>query len=314
MEDYLVELGYMGLTPRIKRLSDRLITNGRELYREMGSEIEPNWFLVFKIALEDEVTTISELSKKLGFSHPSIIAIVKKMQKKGYLDIRANKTDKRKQEIRLSPKARKEMEGFQKTWLACERAVESLFISDIFLQEFERLENAIEQKSFKSRVEKQLLINHISIVGFQTQYAKYFGELNKEWISNYFKIEMNDNELLDNPEKYIIEKGGEIIFALEHDIPIGTAALIHKNDNEVELARMAVRPNFQRKGIGAILLKKALDIARDKNYKKVILYSNTILEAAISLYERYGFIETHLENDCGYSRANIKMSLKLKQL
>jgi GNAT superfamily N-acetyltransferase/DNA-binding MarR family transcriptional regulator len=311
MKNYLIQLKYMGLTPRIKRLSDRLLTNGRELYQGINSEIEPNWFLIFTIALEDEVTTISELTQKLGFSHPSIIAIVKKMQKKGYLDIRANKKDKRKQEIRLSKKAKKEMEGFQKTWLACGRAVESLFISDNFLHEFERLEKALERKSFKERVEKQLLVSDVSIVKFQTEYVKHFGDLNKEWISNYFKIEMNDNQLLDDPEKYIIQKGGEIIFALENKIPIGTAALIHKSDGVVELARMAVRPDFQGKGIGTILLKKALDIARSKNYKKVILYSSTILASAIYLYAQYGFMEEKLEDNCPYERANIKMVLLL---
>ena len=311
MNDYLTQLKYTGLTPRIKRLSDRLLTNGRELYQGIDSEIEPNWFLIFKIALEDEVTTISELTQKLKFSHPSIIAIVKKMQKKGYLDIRANQTDKRKQEIRLSDKAKKEMEGFQKIWLACERAVESLFISDNFLHEFGLLESALEQKSFKERVEKQLLVSDISIVEFQAKYIKYFGDLNREWISNYFKIEMHDNELLDNPEKYIIQKGGEIIFAVDNKIPIGTTALMHKNDDEVELARMAVHPDFQGKGIGAILLKKALDMAREKNYKKVFLYSSTILGPAIYLYTRYGFIEEELEENCSYERANIKMSLRL---
>ena len=179
------------------------------------------------------------------------------------------------------------------------------------MYEFERLENALEQKSFKDRVEKNLLISDISIVEFQAKYIQHFGDLNREWISNYFKIEMNDNQLLDDPEKYIINKGGEIIFAIENEIPIGTTALMHKNNDEVELARMAVRPDFQGKGIGAILLKKALDMAREKNYKKVFLYSSTILASAIYLYERYGFIEEELEKNCSYERANIKMILLL---
>lgn len=309
--DYLTELKYLGLIARIKRLSDGTLADGREVFRHINISIEPNWFLVFRIIIEKEETTITEICSILKFSHPSIISIVKKMEKSGYLAITTHSIDKRKQVIRLSEKAHKQLPEMQRIWDACEMGVKSVFGNDDFINELEKIEKAFENESFFERVMKHLGDNNIIIEPFTTKDTKKFSILNQEWLTKYFTIEPIDELVLNNPTENIIEKGGHIIMAKVRGETVGTAALIPKNKTEIELCRMAVSPNYQRIGIGKRLLQEAIQIAESLSYKSVILYSNTKLIPAINLYKQFGFKDVKLEEGVIYNRANIKMKLNI---
>ena len=45
--DFLGELKYLGITARLKRLSDNISTNIKELYKEKDLDIKPSWHLIF---------------------------------------------------------------------------------------------------------------------------------------------------------------------------------------------------------------------------------------------------------------------------
>tara|TARA_B100001142_G_scaffold287764_1_gene303508 strand:- start:1532 stop:1996 length:465 start_codon:yes stop_codon:yes gene_type:complete len=152
----------------------------------------------------------------------------------------------------------------------------------------------------------------ISFKNFKTEYSTKFYDLNIEWLEKYFCVEDYDKEVLSNPEKYIIKRGGIILFAeLNSDI-VGTVALMPTHiKNTYELTKMAVNPNYRNNKIGQKLLLKIISIAEEMNLKKIILYSNKKLENAIHLYLKYNFIEIALEENCPYERANIKMELSI---
>lgn len=58
--------------------------------------------------------------------------------------------------------------------------------------------------------------------------------MNEEWISNYFVMEEADYKALDNPEEYILDKGGRIFVALYKGEPVGVCALIKMFDDEYD--------------------------------------------------------------------------------
>lgn len=306
--DYLTALSYRGLTPRIKRLSDGIMTSGRRVYQYIDLGIEPNWYLIFNILIEDEETSISEISAKLKFSHPSVIAIVKKMEKAGYVNISAHKTDKRKQVIVLSKKAKKQLPEMEKVWDACTKAVESIFVDDTFLKELVRVEKALEEKDFFDRVMSHLNELEVTIEPFKKENSKQFAALNEAWLKKYFVMEPIDKLVLHNPQEEIIDKGGKIFMASTNKKVIGTFALLPLESNELELCKMAVNPAYQGRGVGKQLLEFSFLKAKEMNYKSMILYSNTRLESAIHLYRKYGFKELKLDDDL-YERANIKMKI-----
>jgi ribosomal protein S18 acetylase RimI-like enzyme len=150
------------------------------------------------------------------------------------------------------------------------------------------------------------------IIPFDQSYAKDFYNLNIEWLSTYFYVEPFDEEVLSNPETYIINKGGHIFFVKKEETILGTVALMPTNKPLVfELTKMAVLPNARGQHIGQSLLQHCIDFGREQSFDALMLYSATTLENAIYIYRKYGFTELPLESDCPYKRSDIKMALKL---
>ena len=129
----------------------------------------------------------------------------------------------------------------------------------------------------------------IKIISYESKYHPDFKRLNLEWLEKYNLTESHDLELLYNPEEKIIATGGCLFLALKKDAVVGTAGLIKANEREFELVKMAVDPPYRGQGIGKKLLDRCLEEARKLNGKKVFLFSNSRLQTALKMYEKYGF-------------------------
>jgi ribosomal protein S18 acetylase RimI-like enzyme len=55
---------------------------------------------------------------------------------------------------------------------------------------------------------------------------------------------------------------------------------------------MAVIPEARGLGIGRLLLQEVAQLAQDNNAEKLYLSTTPFLHSAISLYRRFGFVET----------------------
>lgn len=148
------------------------------------------------------------------------------------------------------------------------------------------------------------------IIDYEDQYHQDFKHLNLEWLEKYNLVESHDLEVLNYPRENVIDRGGFIFLLKEDDVIIGTAGIFKINDEEYELIKMYVAAEHRGKKFGDMLLQKCIDKAREVNATKLILYSNSKLQTAISLYGRFGF--THLEvKDAPFVTADIKMGLIL---
>jgi len=136
-----------------------------------------------------------------------------------------------------------------------------------------------------------------------------FIRLNEEWITKHFSIEEEDRKLATNPSKVIKNSGYIFSIVLENKV-VGVCALFNEGDGVYELARMAVSPLFQGKGLGKELINSCILKAKLINAKKIYLISNTKLKAAIGLYKKSGFVTIQTGQHPVYSRANITMELK----
>jgi len=148
------------------------------------------------------------------------------------------------------------------------------------------------------------------IVKYHPEFSEAFASLNIRWLKEYdFTITPADKAQLLDPEPHIIDLGGQILFAIDDSRPIGTIALIPHIDG-IKMAKLAVDPSYQNKGIGRQLVEKALQEAKKLDYPSVYLYTNSKkLPAAFSLYQKLGFKvdETHSANP----RCETKMTKEL---
>jgi putative acetyltransferase len=161
----------------------------------------------------------------------------------------------------------------------------------------------------------------VTIIEYEDRYYADFRQLNLEWLEKYNLVESHDLEILDDPKAAILDGGGAIFLALLDNEIVGTAALIAQGPagaNEIqvpaeyyELAKMSVAPLHRGRGISKLLIGRCLDKAREIGVKKLVLYSNSQLQTAIKLYEKYGF--QHVPPiDTPFVTADVKMELQIQ--
>jgi GNAT superfamily N-acetyltransferase len=146
-----------------------------------------------------------------------------------------------------------------------------------------------------------------NIVEYRPEYQLLFEKFNKAWLEEYFTVEPIDKWVLENPEEAVLRDGGRILFIEYDNQMIGTAALKKLEDGVFELTKMAVEKNHRGIGAGKFLCKAAVDQAKAMNARKLILYSQTLLKPAISIYRSLGFNEIPVDGK--YQRADIKMEI-----
>lgn len=154
-------------------------------------------------------------------------------------------------------------------------------------------------------------MDNLEIVPFNGDYKSAFESLNREWIEEYFVMEEEDLKTLQNPESYIMEKGGEIFFAVLDGDVVGTSAMIQTSKGIYELAKMSVAKKLQGQGIGKKLLKRCIDFSKEREATEIFLITNDSLKPALNLYQSCGFVLNEQNDDNRYERGNTKMTLIL---
>lgn len=149
-------------------------------------------------------------------------------------------------------------------------------------------------------------------------YAEDFRRINEDWISSNFWLEESDIQVLSNPQKYILDKGGNVFIALLNGKAVGTCALQVHDALTCELVKMAVDSHAQGSGIGFLLGTTLINKARERGFNRVILEGNTKMKASILLYRKLGFTELPFskveQSATSHERCNIVMELILSPL
>lgn len=151
----------------------------------------------------------------------------------------------------------------------------------------------------------------VEVIHYRDEYQPDFEALNREWLERYFEVERTDLLYLRNPRGKIVDPGGQVFIAVEEGSVLGTCAMIRHSDEIYELSKMAVTQTARGRGLGNALMDAALAWTREKGAHKIVLESNTAMEPAIKLYEKYGFVTTRLGPTEQYTRSNIEMELEL---
>lgn len=139
-----------------------------------------------------------------------------------------------------------------------------------------------------------LLIKHIVEEGKELDairllFREYEKELNEDICFQSFEEELKD------PLKKYGPPFGDLMLAYWEDEPdnywvAGCIALSRlKEDGVCEMKRLYVKPSFRKNKIGRLLVEDLLASAKEKKYKKMRLDTFLKLQAAVHLYEQFGF-------------------------
>ncbi|MEM9000357.1 MAG: bifunctional helix-turn-helix transcriptional regulator/GNAT family N-acetyltransferase [Bacteroidota bacterium] len=316
--DFFAKVGKIALGTRLRALSESVTADAAQLYALYGVALKPKWFPVFYVlSTQHSTKSVTEIAQDIGHSHPSVIQIIREMSAHGLVIETKDVSDGRKNNIALSAKGMQVQAHIKHQYTDVNNAIEEALGQTqhniwLAMEEFEFL---LQQKSLFQRVVAQKKKREMAltkIVAFSPKYATAFRALNEAWINRYFKIEPADRIALENPQTHILDKGGFIFVALYENEAVGVCALlkINRGGYAYELAKMAVSPKAQGKGIGYLLGKAVIAKAKALRAKRLFLESNTRLAPAIALYHKLGFKKvTGIATP--YERCNIQMELRL---
>ena len=159
----------------------------------------------------------------------------------------------------------------------------------------------------KGAIESSIIIDL-----FKEEYKLDFEALNLQWIKKYFRVEEEDRKILENPKSYVIDRGGQIFFAINDGKAIGTAAMVLVEERIFELSKMAVDPKYQGLGIGRRIIDECIKFAKNHKAQEIFLITNDKLLPALELYRSSGFELDENYDDNRYERGNTKMKLSLR--
>ena len=159
----------------------------------------------------------------------------------------------------------------------------------------------------KGAIESSIIIDL-----FKEEYKLDFEALNLQWIKKYFRVEEEDRKILENPKSYVIDRGGQIFFAINDGKVIGTAAMVLVEERIFELSKMAVDPKYQGLGIGRRIIDECIKFAKNHKAQEIFLITNDKLLPALELYRSSGFELDENYDDNRYERGNTKMKLSLR--
>ncbi len=128
----------------------------------------------------------------------------------------------------------------------------------------------------------------------------------------YLAIQHYDEEIKHLDVKYGMPYGRLYLAYSEGELA-GCIGLRKIDEQNGEMKRLYVRPQFRGQHIGDKLVKKVMADAREIGYSYMLLDTLPFLKSAIHMYKKYGFYEIESYNDSPMS-TSIYMRLDLRDI
>jgi|GEM_PF-973101 len=134
----------------------------------------------------------------------------------------------------------------------------------------------------------QVIATHDDIPEIVSLYRSLIGTPGCTWGEDYPNKETAEHDI-NNGWLYALKKQDRIVTVVSIGDFGELSDLKWKPKNPCELARIGVRPELQKQGIGTLLLQHCFEIAKNKGFDGIRILVAKTNTAALALYEKNGF-------------------------
>jgi len=244
--------------------------------------------VIYELAHNDG-TTASALGAELGLDAGYLSRILRGFQKDGLIEKKPSEGDGRRMLLALTAKGEN---AFAKLNAASHREIAAM-LSRLPDEGQERLVDAMhaiegllgappEQKSTYILRPHQpgdmgWVVHRHSVLysqeyGWDERFEALVAEIVAKFVASF------------NPKRehcWIAEKDGE---------NVGSVFLVQKSKHVAKLRLLFVEPKARGLGLGQRFVDECIGFARSAGYRKIVLWTNSILDAARHIYEKTGFV------------------------
>jgi len=243
--------------------------------------------VMYELAHREEPTA-TELSKELGLDAGYLSRILRDLSKRELIKKRPSQSDGRQTHLHLTRKGEKEFAALN----ARSNDEVAAMLSKLPASEQQRVVAAIhvieEVLGAKPEPKASYLLRphqpgdmgwivhrhgvlYAQEYGWDEQFEALVARIVAEFIQNF------DSR---RERCWIAEKDAEIV---------GSVFLVKESKTEAKLRLLLVEPGARGLGIGKRLVAECVRFARQASYKKITLWTNSVLDAARYIYEGAGF-------------------------
>ena len=271
--------------------------------------------VIYELAQRGSATA-TEMANELGLDPGYLSRIVRKFEQRRLITKKPSDADARQSVLSLTARERKEFEGLNQV---SRNQVEEI-LNDLSSMEQARLLTAMKTieellgPSLKDeRVSYILRPPHAGDMGWVVQsngslYAQEYG-----WDETYEALvaqivaDFVKNYDQKKERCWIAEKNGE---------NIGCVFLVKESKQVARLRLLIVDPKARGLGVGKRLVNECTQFARQAGYKKIVLWTNSVLVAARGIYEKAGYrlVKTEKHHSFGHDLVGETWELDLSHV
>ena len=294
---------------RLKRLSDRLLSDAADILDTAGLPLLPTQVALLAALERHGPMTIGAAADGLGVSQPAATRTVANLMERGLIDSAAAAEDGRVRLLSLTATGSEVIARTRREiWPRLAQVVSAL--CDGREHELLTLMTSLEVRMSEQSMAERFNAA-VQILPWAPERARAFHDINIAWIEQMFAVEAHDRDVLEDPQKFIIDRGGDILFAALPDLGIvGACALMPTDDGAVELTKMGVFESARGRKVGEALLAAVLERARAFDGRTLFLLTNHKCAPAIHLYQKLGFRhdgEIMARYGASYERCDVAM-------
>ncbi len=302
----LEDLGYLSVGSQMRRIYEKLQSEGDSIYKEIDIKFKSSWFPIYYVLSKTtRALTVLELTEKISYSRITVKNVVRELEKIGYVDVIPNPTDNRSKLIQLSKKGKKIEPELQLIWNTFYNQLKGLFGERDFLDQLVQVNQKLNTRSLKKEVLKEYY-------GYSVRNAKEseFGRIGELLVEVYSSLNGFPSKL-EQPKYYeMLRTVGnltkntnvELLVAVSKQGTIG-GAVVYFNDmkdygsggkatqeqNACGFRLLGVDAKLRGLGVGKLLTAYCMEKGKKSNSKTMVIHTTKTMKTAWKMYERLGF-------------------------
>jgi DNA-binding MarR family transcriptional regulator/GNAT superfamily N-acetyltransferase len=254
--------------------------------------------LIYEIGPDDSVTVLA-LRLRLGLDSGQLARQLRSLQERNLVALATDPTDRRRRLASLTDR------GVEVARALDHRSEElaAKLLEPLTERQQQRLSDALATADLLVRaatVEIEQVDPRSPLA--RAAVSAYFLELDRRFAGGFDVVGAQADDFAD-PDRHEVR----FVLATSAGDPVACGVVRDLGQAEApgvaEIKRMWVAHDWRGAGLGARLLRRLEDVARDLGHREVRLDTNLTLTEAVAMYERAGYVEIERYNDNPYAQA-----------